>query len=101
MFIQPMNGMHLVGQINGLDAFKERTAGLQDSFLGVFKDAINNVRETDLKAKENAILTATGNEGAIHNSLIDAEKAQISLELLIQLRNKTIEAYNEITRMQI
>ena len=50
---------------------------------------------------ENAILTATGNEDAIHNSLIDAEKAQMSLELLIQLRNKTIEAYNEITRMQI
>ena len=101
MFIQLMNGMHLVGQINGLDGFKGRTTGLQDSFLGIFKDAINNVRETDLKTKENAILTATGNEDAIHNSLIDAEKAQMSLELLIQLRNKTIEAYNEITRMQI
>ena len=71
MFIQPMNGMHLVGQINGFDGFKGRTTGLQDSFLGIFKDAINNVRETDLKTKENAILTATGNEDAIHNSLID------------------------------
>ena len=42
-----------------------------------------------------------GDEIDLHNVVIAGEKAKISLELTLQIRNKVMEAYQEIMRMQI
>ncbi|ADL07855.1 flagellar hook-basal body complex protein FliE [Thermosediminibacter oceani] len=42
-----------------------------------------------------------GEDISVHEVMIAAEKAKLSLELAVQVRNKAIEAYQEIMRMQI
>jgi flagellar hook-basal body complex protein FliE len=44
---------------------------------------------------------ATGRNQDIHNTMISMQKAEISFELVMQIRNKLISAYDEIRRMSI
>ena len=71
------------------------------SFADTLKDAVNNVnqaqQESDFKMQE----IATGKNHNIPEVMIAAEKADISLKLMVQVRNKIIEAYQEIMKMQV
>lgn len=71
------------------------------SFADTLKDAINSVnqlqKDSDVKMQQ----MATGQNTNIHETMIAAEKADIALRLMVQVRNKIIEAYQEIMRMQV
>ncbi len=43
----------------------------------------------------------TGDEKNLHDAMIAMEKADISLRYMVQVRNKAIDAYQEIMRMQV
>jgi flagellar basal-body rod protein FlgB len=49
----------------------------------------------------NATALATGKQTNIHQTMIAAEKADVSFELLMQIRNKLVAAYDKIMRMQV
>ena len=69
-------------------------------FSDIFQSAIDRVRETDAAKNEVAYQLATGqldNPAALMTSITEA---QASLELLIQLRNKAVESYNELQRVR-
>ncbi len=70
-------------------------------FQDLFVDAAKNVVETDQKVNEDAVKLATGQSDNLHQYSIDMAKAQVSLELLVELRNKALDAYNEIIRMGV
>jgi flagellar hook-basal body complex protein FliE len=70
-------------------------------FQSFFEDAINNVVETQREVDEQALLLSTGQTDDVHNLSIASTKASLSLDLLVELRNKTMEAYNELIRMNI
>jgi flagellar hook-basal body complex protein FliE len=58
--------------------------------------------EQNLKTADQAVLQAnTGESVNLHELMISMEKADISLRLMVQVRNKAIDAYQEIMRMQI
>ncbi|MGO9212512.1 MAG: flagellar hook-basal body complex protein FliE [Syntrophales bacterium] len=42
-----------------------------------------------------------GNSGSIHDAVIALEKADLSFRKMIQVRNKILEAYQEVMRMQV
>lgn len=71
------------------------------NFKDLLLDALNNVnmleRESD-KMTEDFI---AGRTDDIHSVLIAAEKASVSLQFITEVRNKVMEAYQEIMRMQI
>ncbi|HEX4922859.1 MAG TPA: flagellar hook-basal body complex protein FliE [Bdellovibrionales bacterium] len=73
----------------------------EGSFAQTLKDAVNSVdqlqKESDLKMQQ----LATGQNNNIHETMIAAEKADIALRLMVQVRNKIIEAYQEVMRMQV
>ena len=78
----------------------EKSAAAQGSELGtfgsIFQSAIDNVKETDAEKTEAQYLLATGQLDNPAELTIAATKAQIALDLLIQLRNKALDAYNEL-----
>lgn len=43
----------------------------------------------------------TGGETSLHDAMLAMEKADISLRYMVQVRNKAIEAYQEIMRLQL
>lgn len=82
-----------------------RAVGVQAEERASFKDiminALKNVSELEKQADTITEDFIAGRTDSIHSVLIAAEKASISLELIIEVRNKVLDAYTEIMRMQI
>lgn len=76
----------------------EETQGL---FGEIFRSAIENVKQTDAEKTEAEYLLATGQLDNPAALTIASTKSQIAVEMLVQLRNKTLEAYSEITRINL
>ena len=71
--------------------------GFIDSLNGAILNVNKLQLDSDIKMQE----LATGKTQNIHEPMILAEKADISLKLMVQVRNKVIEAYQEFMRMQV
>lgn len=72
-----------------------------DPFTDIFQSAINAVRETDAEKVEMEYLMATGQLDNPALLTIASTKAQLSVELLVQLRSKAMDAYNELMRISL
>lgn len=73
----------------------------EGSFLDTLTDAIGEVdklhKEADLAVEE----LATGRETDIHNTMIALEKAEVSFQLMMNVRNKIVTAYETIMRTNV
>lgn len=72
-----------------------------NSFSQMLEEAISKVNNLQNKADEMMKKLAAGEVKDIHEVMIALEEANISLQFTLQIRNKVIEAYQEIMRMQI
>ena len=70
-------------------------------FGSIFRSAIDNVKETDAEKVEAQYLLATGQLDNPSALMIAASKNQIAVDLLIQLRNKALDVYSELTRISL
>lgn len=70
-------------------------------FADMFQSAIENVKETDAEKNHAEYLLSTGQLDNPAELTIAATKAQTSVELLVQLRSKALEAYNELMRINL
>ena len=61
-------------------------------------NAVNNARITSDKMQEDI---AMGGATNIHDAMIAAEKASLSMQMAIQVRNRLVSAYTDITTMAI
>lgn len=75
----------------------EKTAEFQNVLL----DAIEQANETDAADKTSIEGLLTGDTNSLADSVIATEKADIALRLTVQIRNRVIDAYNEVMRMQV
>lgn len=72
-----------------------------DLFSSIFQSAIDYVKETDAEKTEAEYLLATGQLDNPAELTIAASKSELAVELLVQLRNKALDAYSELTRISI
>ena len=72
---------------------------ITSEFGKVIKGAIDRVDGMDKKA-DKSIMDLLKGKADIHETMIALQKADISMRLLLAIRNKAIEAYKEITHMQ-
>lgn len=70
-------------------------------FATTLKQAINQVNELQKASDKSMQDLATGRTDNIADVMIAAEKADIALRVMVQVRNKVIDAYNEIMKMQV
>jgi len=71
------------------------------SFGNMLTDSIKQVNRLQVEADSSINDLTTGKQPDIHRTMIAMEKASISFELLMQIRNKVISAYDSIMRMPI
>lgn len=71
------------------------------TFTEFLKTSINEVDNLQLETDGAIQDLVSGKEKNVHEVMVAMEKASLSLELLVQVRNKVIAAYDEIKRMQI
>lgn len=98
MFIEPINQLKSI-QIDELNKPKEKKNEL--SFKSIFDTAIDNYKNAEAEVDKDIYQLSVGETDDLHNLMINTENAQISLDLVIQLRNKALDAYNEIMRMGV
>lgn len=75
--------------------------GKTSSFMDILKDSIQKVNELQIEADKAIAELATGENRDIARTMIAVEKANIAFQMMAQIRNKIIEAYQEIMRMQV
>ncbi|WP_042355959.1 flagellar hook-basal body complex protein FliE [Bacillus rubiinfantis] len=71
------------------------------SFSNVLKGYLENVDTTVKQASDLATKTAAGEVDNLHDVMIASQKAKVALELTVAVRDKAVEAYQEMMRMQI
>ena len=80
---------------------KPATDDSSSPFSEFVKRSLADVNRQVLDADQAANDLATGKNQDIHNTMISMQKAEISFELVMQIRNKLMSAYDEIRRMSI
>lgn len=71
------------------------------SFADVLKNKVQEINELQLDADSAISKVEFENSGSIHEAMIALEKASISFRTMMQVRNKILEAYQEVMRMQV
>ena len=73
----------------------------QANFATILKDSIENVNNVQIASDLKTEALAMGKIDDLHDVMIAAQKASITLETTIQIQRKVIDAYNEVMRMQV
>ena len=103
MPIEPISG---INQPIGLDASgglgkAGPSASPFEGFSKMLGSAINNLNRTEQAANQAVARVAAGEDVELHQVMIAMQEADISLQLALQVRNKLVEAYSEVMRMQV
>ena len=99
MNIQPI-------QAPSVDLFKDALdtnaiGNSNESFGAYLKNSFNDVNKMLQVSDKKASDVAVGKVENLHDAMITFEKADTAFKLLVQVRNRAIEAYHEIMRMQV
>jgi flagellar hook-basal body complex protein FliE len=85
----------------GLAGAPGSVTGAGDSFSGLLGQMVQEVNSKQLAAGEavNGLLSGQGT--SLHQAIIAMEEASVSFQLMVEVRNKLLESYQELMRMQI
>lgn len=104
MFIEPIskiNSISNINKINEVDSNEVVANRKLSAFSDIFLGAINDYTELEEQVNSDVYDLVTGQSDDLHNITINAEKAELSLNLFIQLRNKAMDAYKELMGMSV
>jgi flagellar hook-basal body complex protein FliE len=76
------------------------SAGSPGGFGATLKDAINQVNDLSDSSDQKVTELLQGDRQDIHNVMIAVEKADIAFQLMMQVRNKIVNAYQEVSKLQ-
>jgi flagellar hook-basal body complex protein FliE len=79
----------------------QTVGNILESFGGMLKEQMNNINNQQNEANTARETYAVGGDIPLHSVMIAAEKADLSLQLAMQVRNKLVAAYQEISHMSI
>jgi flagellar hook-basal body complex protein FliE len=93
--INPTQGLQTIAGIGS----KNDTSGA--SFKDMLSNAIEGADDANTVAQNDSQALLSGQVDDIAQVMIDQEKANLSLEMVVQVRNKVVDAYNQIMNMQV
>jgi len=76
------------------------TADGESDFLATLKESMNAVEGAQSEARDQVAQLLSGNGADLHSAMIAVEKADLSFQLMMQVRNKIVQAYQQISNMQ-
>jgi flagellar hook-basal body complex protein FliE len=86
---------------NAGGAGESAEAGGPKTFGEFMKDLVHDANASGLQADQKMQEVAAGRNKDLHGAVLAMEKADVQFRLLTQVRNKVIDAYREIMRMQV
>ena len=97
--IMPIRKLNTLEDLNTSASSTAQPSGLP--FQSMFQGAVNAVNQTDSALNNAAYQVTTGQSDNLHDVVIASQKASLSVDLLVQMRNKLLDSYNEIMRMSV
>ncbi|WP_110929705.1 flagellar hook-basal body complex protein FliE [Bacillus massiliglaciei] len=96
-------GITALNNTNGIaeQAAKATPFKAQQDFSGALKDAINKVNEAQISSDQATEKMVNGENVDLHTVMVASQKASISMSMALEVRNKAVEAYQEMMRMSI
>jgi flagellar hook-basal body complex protein FliE len=92
--VQATTGTGYLSSVGGVQA----TDG--SNFASSLTDAVDGLQQLQNTSNDLAVRAVTGDLNDIHNATLASTRASVTLELVAAVRNKGIDAFNEIMRMQ-
>ena len=96
-----VNEISSVITLPGADLLASAQPGQTGNFAAWLKDEWGQVNQRMARADIEVQRLASGNSDNLHQVMIALEEAKISFQLMLQVRNKLLDAYQDIARMQI
>lgn len=101
-----MGGLKVYSDLKPLGAAlnlkKPNPGGKESASFGeVLKQSLNEVNRLQLKADSSIEALVSGKNKDIHGTMIAISKADLAFRMTLQVRNKVLEAYQEIMRMPL
>lgn len=105
----PLSSINMVQSVTGESSLSgvqgtsgvlgtQRTDG--SGFAAALTGAVDNLQQLQSTSNTLAIQAVTGDLNDIHTATIASTRAQVTLELVAAVRNKGVDAFNEVMRMQ-
>jgi flagellar hook-basal body complex protein FliE len=94
-----------IGKLAGINSISEtldkanKVSG--GDFSKVLKESLSEVNKTQVKADSAMADIATGEVKNLHQAALAIGKAETSMKLMLEVRNKALSAYKEIARTQL
>lgn len=99
-FITPIQLMQPITQIGSTQAGQSKEQNGQ-SFQSIFQSLYQDARTSEVELAQKEYLLATGQIDDAHQVPIAAAKAELATNLLVQVRNKAMDGYNELMRISL
>lgn len=93
--------LNIMSSVQPKDNSGVGAADVGKQFGSFLNDALNNLNDQQIAVDQLNQSFVKGELSDVHQLTIASEKASIGLELTVQVRNKILEAYQEIMRMQM
>jgi len=78
----------------------EQPSGNRSEFLDTLQKTLDQAQEVESDASGKVTDLITGKGQDVHSAMIAVEKADISFQLILQVRNKIVKAYQDISGLQ-
>ena len=98
-FITPIQIPQSLGSITSAQKAEQTEGG--SLFKDIFGNMIGNVQEAEENLAQQQYMLATGQIDDVHTLGVAASEAQLAMDMLVQMRNKAVEAYNELMRITL
>jgi flagellar hook-basal body complex protein FliE len=98
-FISPVGGVAPTTAASAIQA-TSATRSSGDGFASALGSAVDGLQAQQGTSDQLALQAVTGNLTDIHDATIAAARAEVTMQLAATLRNKAVDAFNEIMRMQ-
>ena len=92
------SGLGNLSRVDNASSLKQKG---EKSFGESLVESLENVNDLQLKAYKTAEDLATGKTQSIHETMLALSKADTAFRLAMQVRNKVVEAHQEIMRMPV
>ena len=100
-----MTNIHSLKSLSTADLLTNKSGNAVEAggtdFAQELKIALGNVNQMQVDSEKAMSDIATGSVKDLHQAAIAIDKAEISMKLMLEVRNKALNAYKEITRTQM
>ena len=90
-----------ISKISNLNSIKDNKSSINTDFSKILSDSLEKVNELQKKGDKAMAGIATGQVKDLHQAAIAIDKAELSMKMMLEVRNKALNAYKEILRTQI